>query len=289
MPIVGHLDYGSKRGIFFEFADYNLWELLRGSSDKINELRAKIRDDYNAPREMLKQMSHVSGALQYLHNNVKAEKTLDHLVCWHQDLHLSNIVIQSGLEDGKPETLSNLVGTWKIIDFGMASVKRKAEGTSESGTSRASNTKLRRYEGSCTAPEVEGTEKIQGDKGDIYSFGCILASVLAFALGGHDGALSFAKTQETESEAFYDKNIKGEPIPKLSVTRWLNGIKNGYHDRDSWIPKVVDVIDNCTQINSRDRASAKDINDALDKIVSEMSNATHPPERKVTTRPSHDR
>ncbi|KAJ3946940.1 uncharacterized protein N0V96_003316 [Colletotrichum fioriniae] len=158
-------------------------------------------------RALLHQCVKLAGALLFLHSGFSApsEGGERWVRCAHMDLKPDNIIIFGG--DGA-------VGRWKLCDFGISVLKdEESEGPagedyhSSHYSQMTFNTNARRGRGQYQAPEVPefwdpylaesarsggtdtgtGTAALVGRVGrsaDIWSFGCIFAEVLAFALGG---------------------------------------------------------------------------------------------------------
>ncbi|KAK1453484.1 hypothetical protein CMEL01_05143 [Colletotrichum melonis] len=158
-------------------------------------------------RALLHQCVKLASALLFLHSGFPASSESGEMWvrCAHMDLKPNNIIIFGG--DGA-------VGRWKLCGFGISVLKneasqgRAADDHHNSYYSQGTfNTNARRGRGQYQAPEVPefwvpylaesarsggtdtgtGTAAFVGRVGrsaDIWSFGCIFAEVLAFALGG---------------------------------------------------------------------------------------------------------
>jgi serine/threonine protein kinase len=157
----------------------------------------------NLAYAIIRQMVNLADALNWFHHEIKPEGSEHRLSCCHLDLKPDNILID--MYEG------SLVGFWKISDFGLSVMneQQKADpavvqlGTVRDVVSQRSvNTMPKRKQGTYTAPEVKlgniRREKIAGSRGDVWSFACILAELLAFSFG-----------RSAEVERFFREREKG--------------------------------------------------------------------------------
>ena len=79
---------------------------------------------------------------------------------------------------------NSTVGRWQVSDFGISVFKLPSSADGQYQAT-ASPTFPKRGPGKFTAPEFEDeTRRLASTKSDVWSFGGILAYVLAFAWGG---------------------------------------------------------------------------------------------------------
>jgi serine/threonine protein kinase len=185
----------------------------------------KVVNDYAtlsrrfSPHALLTEAGILAGALEFLHSGLRAEDTGVHMRCAHQDLKPENILIcypQRLGAQGYP------VGQWKIGDFGLATIEEEVIDNSrvvptppvgEFDTRapvdvlrEASFTPARRGPGPFQPPEVQTADDAKiSTRRDVWSFGCILAMVLAFALGGPEEVKAQRQRRRTADEQFYHR------------------------------------------------------------------------------------
>lgn len=138
------------------------------------------------------------------------------------------------------------------------------------------NLRPRRHDGTYTAPEVQEavpyidtlspfTEKDQGigHKSDVWSFGCIVAEILAFALGGPQHVKAFTRARQANNctnDYFYEEKREQSSITTTHLTmhqpscstsffqvqkgvlQWLDKAYDGASSEQTWIRCVVGTI-----------------------------------------------
>lgn len=189
---------------------------------------ARLSDNITIP--LLSECWSLSNALEWLHSQIKIETNSESVFCAHMDLKPANILIQYSDK--------SVVGKWVLSDFGISVFKEDTQDQhSEYGSigdyiSKATmNTRPTRQEGTYQAPEVKLAEAVYhqsskltagqrgiGRKSDIWSFGCILAEVLAFSQGRDKFVKDFsaARGKNAKDNYFYSK--KALPASKYLTT-----------------------------------------------------------------------
>ncbi|KAI8629046.1 kinase-like protein [Xylariaceae sp. FL1651] len=191
----------------------DLWQFLHGGKPIDDTMRPynfasrfpkAVDDDIDPAPALLKQCRDLTGALKFLHEGFPVGRAS--LFCAHMDLKPNNIIIFDGARE------EDVVGTWKLCDFGISAFKESQEIEASEVVSVGDyhaqitmNTKARRDPGPYQAPEVwqvQETVDISpqaalqrgkvGRKSDIWSFGAIFAEVLTFALDRERGVEEFA-------------------------------------------------------------------------------------------------
>jgi serine/threonine protein kinase len=188
----------------------------------------KVMDDFPtrsrrfSPHALLTEACLLAQALEFLHGGLRAQNTV-HMRCAHQDLKPENILIcypPNASERDLP------VGQWKIGDFGLAMIEEEVIDHSrvvpmppaaQLGTrapvdvlreaSFASFTGAKRGQGPFQPPEVQSVDDAKiSTRRDVWSFGCILAMVFAFALGGPSEVLNqLQRRRSNVDELFYHR------------------------------------------------------------------------------------
>ncbi|KAG8158386.1 hypothetical protein KVR01_011508 [Diaporthe batatas] len=168
--------------------------------DFAEKFPAAIKNSSQLRMSLLAQSKNLASALEFLHSGFKTNANDWKIKCAHLDLKPSNILI---FESSQRE---EVVGTWKLSDFGISvfgaehlrgspTVQLGSAGDYFMKFADTIRTSPKRIPGVYQAPEIEHPQPSSDDSNssehgartsDIWSFGAILAEVLAFA---HDGAL----------------------------------------------------------------------------------------------------
>lgn len=147
--------------ILLPWADMDLDEFMR-RGDHYRHIPPR-----NRLRDLLSELAQLAGALDFLHGGIEIDVTHPKAVC-HMDLKPANILVYK--QEGNP----SWTGEWKITDFGISSTAAM-----QAGYKFYSATKRRKHlDGPYFAPERDISPA-----SDIWSFGCIIARVLAMGLG----------------------------------------------------------------------------------------------------------
>ncbi len=156
-------------------------------------------------------------------------------------------------------------GSWKISDFGLSSINRYNREIPTIGDKvqqlniGTSKTTDRNLEGAHRAPELSSQYKVRfsGRRSDVWSYGCILAEVIAFVLGGdgevhefrvyrqHKGSDNFSSDSfYTVSQAtFGTPDVSGmtlrderfEYLLNPKVKEWFDRMRRQYASNLSWL------------------------------------------------------
>lgn len=157
-----------------------------------------VAESTNRAIAMLDSCIGIAEALKFLHEGFHEGTSHVHLA--HMDLKPDNILI---FREGNKKA-----GTWKVADFGISVIKE----VSNTGHGRATmNTRARRPQSTYQAPEVQKSYQSPhlakvGRKSDIWSFGTILAEILAFVEGRSSLVKAFEDERSSDSyDTFYEK------------------------------------------------------------------------------------
>lgn len=103
----------------------------------------------------------------------------------------------------------------------------------------------------------------------MWSFGCMLAVILAFATGGKNYVSGLARSRDSKNDYFY--RLEGrKAILKPDLVSWLDDLRNGRQE-DAWIERTLDVIYKILVDSPTQRLSALQAQEELDIICSEES------------------
>ncbi|KIX01306.1 uncharacterized protein Z518_09031 [Rhinocladiella mackenziei CBS 650.93] len=148
------------------------------------------------PHNVLIEAYSLAQGLDFIHNHMITDKGR-RIRCGHVDLTPENILVcfpTTGSGAAAP------VGRWKIVDFGISNVEESVAGSqivqlppAEQCGAVAPGTILRDVAlqpfktgpGAFQPPEVKNQQTAKvNTRRDVWSFGCVLAMILAFAIGG---------------------------------------------------------------------------------------------------------
>ena len=243
-----------------------------------------LTDSSKSQRAVIQQAFNLADALQWLHSeNVQFGEPNRYLA--HMDLNPENVLV-----DGDPSRASTPVGKWKISDFGLSAhsepVRRRSRRThmdapttlrdyTNTYTSPQSSLQdICRANGPYQSPEIAlerekaskfgsysiGEEWLDERQCDVWSFACILCSILAFALDmtkGYnyllqqrapfnerdDNFFSFKKSFEWhEDSQINDQNTE----IKRGVVKWMDHTKQWHEE---WAGRFVTMLKQTMVVN----------------------------------------
>jgi serine/threonine protein kinase len=272
--------HGSNFIIISPLADLDLYNFFRGSYPDFQDRQRRF-----TPIALLKESLGLAAALNFLHNGLRMREG-QKVACAHLDLKPENILVKWGAGG------ATVVGRWKIHDFGTSRIKEpSATNHKVSGSGgllpgdflrQFSFTRAGRAPGPFQAPEVQfSQERVVGRESDMWSFGCILAFVLAFAIGGPKHILQLAKTlnesvsEDTETDDYFytiDSIDKSKFIIKPKVAEWLNSLKMDNGGEIPWVNDTLDLIFSTLVVDAKVRPKASEALNRLDSVCSEKTN-----------------
>lgn len=272
--------------IIYELAAYDLEKFLRFSPGLLREERhapasPEKMDSKNIwPGNLLLESSDLVDALDYLHERLLA----------HNDIKPDNILVvypdSYNLADRYP------AGKWKLADFGISKIQDKRTPTTEKHLSTDLSSKTHRELSiaktkpgsaprSYTAPELDqdqALELIDARKADIWSFGCMLSEVVAYAVQMHPHLVSEFRSALEEGykdPKFYDPNTKDV---KPNFSKYLATLPDQVHqgprqkaDNVEWVKQCVELVKKIVVKDTEARPDAGTIRIALLRIEEEMS------------------
>lgn len=198
-------------------------------------------------QSLLGQSAQLAGALRFLHEGFDTKQDDWHVRCTHMDLKPANILIFPS------SPASGIVGKWKISDFGISVLRARqkaahSQKTGEMGSLGDYFSRIQanfrpspgRHLGTFQAPEfefpleyasMEDAKDVQR-KSAVWSFGAILAEVLAYAFGRSASVREFRERRLQQSprrgfpdNLFYTPGPDNDPshcFLRAEVARWLD-------------------------------------------------------------------
>jgi serine/threonine protein kinase len=256
--------HGPDFTIISPLADLDLHTFFHGTYKDF-----RSRSQGFTPLHLLYGASCLAGALKFLHEGLRQRGIAGKIYCAHLDLKPENILVVWGKPDVEP------AGRWLVHDFGTSKIK----GASSSQTlapgdflsRHFSYTQPRRAPGPFQAPEVrKSNERVVGRESDIWSLGCILAVVLAFACGGPSWVEGLAEARthgECANDYFY--SMKDDRVVlKDGVIGWLESLSRGSRG-ETWITETIGLIQNTLVERPSNRPSAGVVQGTLDEILNQ--------------------
>jgi serine/threonine protein kinase len=272
--------HGTQFIIISPLADLDLHEFFEGKHGDIE----KRRKDFT-PKALLEEAKCLASALNFLHYGLQTQNR--QLACAHLDLKPENILVQWCSSYTHP------VGCWKIHDFGTSRIKDSSTEVLGLGhrdllapgdflrqfsltTSRQfSLTTPRRPPGTFQAPEVQSSqERVVGRESDMWSFGCILAFILAFATGGRDNVQMLLKSLYRRDSTgmkndFFYTIQEADTIVKPTIKAWLEDLHPDNDQERLWVSKTLKLIFDLLKVHPNERLKANEVCDTLKKICLE--------------------
>jgi serine/threonine protein kinase len=203
--------------LFFDLAKTDLNTFLYGLKDP-----ASLKDPVKLKKLIVEAVNLVD-ALYFLHDDLSSEwgdGGTAQKVCYHADLKPENILVYE-----RPEDPNDVVGRWKIADFGISRIEDRPDGESTALGANMTMLVEQRVRGIYTAPESDA-----GRLSDIWSFGCIFHQILAAGLGGGPliKKLDDERSKITDdgssirSPSFYKREEKGtKAVLKSCAKTWV--------------------------------------------------------------------
>ncbi|CZR51481.1 uncharacterized protein PAC_01357 [Phialocephala subalpina] len=284
--------------ILSELADMNLQEFLDG---RHNEFTV-------TPQSLMSECAHLADALRFLHKGIEIPRDAisdagsqeGPMTCHHMDLKPENILLYK--HPRYP------VCIWKISDFGISrikeSVSRQPKGKQRNDKSllevprmlgelkrsmnsqkgQTSRTNAKRNSGTWQAPEVhQSPEKVVGIESDVWSFGCILVSIVALALGPNELASLETTRGKTKQGIHYDyvnddrfyRTRDGVMELNPHIESWVDFLpqRQGHNtDITTFLLNSRDILFSTLKIKPEDRINSGNLHLALKRIFYAPSN-----------------
>lgn len=258
--------------IFSKLADCNLFELLTGKCDDFSQYCLTV-----TPLAIVQESYCLVGALKFLHHGL--DTSSGKMFCAHMDLKPENVLVT--WRQRRPGQLP--VGLWQIADFGISKIKRPRRPATmylepmplgnmaaQVAGLEMTPTAAVRGSGAFQAPEVGGnTARAVGQESDMWSFGCIFATVLAFASGGpaEVGKLYVAR-DHGDQDYFYDtKHVGGheESCVKPQFVSYFSSLG----PNESWMASSRNLVFDLLRVDPQHRWKAEKTQSELGRIFTE--------------------
>ena len=274
--------HGGTLNIIYPLADLDLHTFLYGKYDRFSSHAANIK-----PFHVFEQAQRLASALNFLHKELYINGRA--YECAHLDLKPENVLIfwLSNRGQGNDPGVQNPAGFWKLSDFGVSVVRSRESGGGHQNAigdqllvpadieRERSSMGPTRVPGPWQPPELE-QGRVTKDS-DMWSFGCVLATVLAFAIGGPAKVRELYGRRESpglyDNDYFYAK-IDDNVVVKPEVISWLEEGENAASSKiqETWIHMTRTLIIKLLKIERRDRASAKTARNSLQEIMAHSKN-----------------
>ena len=251
--------HGSQFNIISQLADLDLHKFLYGIYPEFSQQRSRF-----TLSALFEEAWCLASALNFLHEELRLRT--GPISCAHMDLKPENILIEGFFS----LNTDMAVGRWKIGDFGIAiieSMGAEARGSrTGEGQQLAPGDVIRersinppREPGPFQAPEMQPNKGLHVSKSsDMWSFGCIIAMILAFSIGGPEEVQQLYKCRKDNyvDDYFYTE----DRVVKTEILNWLENQTNDQKLKEHWhwIGKCRDLIQKLLTIEKKERPSAEE-------------------------------
>ena len=251
---------GTQFNIVSRLADMDLHQFLHGTYREFPQLCTRF-----TPEALFEEAWCLASALNFLHEELKTRQRK--ISCAHMDLKPENILVQQLVTTPSPD---RVVGKWMISDFGIATIKPLDAEALESLTSKEQqlapgdiiqdrSIDPPRGPGPYQAPEMQQHKGLRVSKSsDMWSFGCIIAMILAFAIGGPEMVRELRESRKIgyEDDYFY---MEGPPAKvKPEIIEWLGHLAENENLKEhwQWIKDCQSLVEDLLVIPKDSRPSA---------------------------------
>ena len=258
--------------IIMDKADYDLWTYLPYEADTVA--------DIGSLRDLLKEAAELAGALAWLHVGIQVSG--EHLACCHMDLKPNNVLLFDVGTKGFP------VGKWKVADFGLSVIRTPQKRPYEKDDVRHGRrgietivTAAKRKAGPYVAPEVYKDDGKVGRNSDIWSYGCILADVIASHMTGKSALRELIETRNKAATAWFYDCDHGNLSPHFQL--WLDSLSETCDTKNQnekiALPGCKTILDDIfiVDLDERQRPQAKDIRARLLEACNSIPFTDHLP------------
>ena len=305
MKHIAAIVHGNEFMIILPHADlYDLEIFLRGGyepnpntniQEKIYDFDTTFRT-LNEPmvlqHALVKEAHQLASALKWLHEDLRIFGSSNRYLA-HMDLKPANVLLVG--DPGSP------AGKWMLSDFGVSSFDKETNARAADRpsirdvghrlTSRGFQDVTVRGHGPYQPPEVSLMD-VDSRKCDVWSFGCILCEVLAFAIGKTEAVTDLRRKRYVgDDDYFYQTMVpRGKQINsiddsntklKSEIVGWWKGLD---YSSASWAVEYIKVLQRALRPKPSDRPDILTIVNSLselDPLIPSQTNGVPSPESKV--------
>ena len=215
--------------IFEDYAEFgDLETFLYGGLTADRDFRYDFNERFpRCPVDgLFTQMNNLASALDHLHERLEIPD-FPNVRCAHLDLTPRNILIF--------RSKSSEVGNWKISDFGISTIHKKATGRDLQtigdivrSKDESSRHTLKTRQGQYAAPELDSgnaTKLGSEQRPDIWSYAAIFHEVVAFAIGGSDCIRNFQheRGSNRQDDYFFQRATEDELQGETDILKCRTG------------------------------------------------------------------
>ncbi|KAH4024270.1 hypothetical protein HBH98_107340 [Parastagonospora nodorum] len=228
--------------------------------------------------DLIAESVNLADALDFLRNGIFTEKSLS-LV--HNDLTPHNILVV--YPDNQDARNRYPVGQWKMANFGLSFIKprRMIQDTLSSFDKSPISDEYRGELGTDAAGIVNtvwdqvGPQKIDGISADIWSFGCILAEILTYAVEMDPKQVKYLREALLRPHPlFYNTTSCGIKSELLSLLESLPTVWHSFKGTNTGASRVhscVELIKAIVVADPTKRLAAKLVRNSLQEIHESMA------------------
>ena len=241
---------------------------------------------------LVEEAHQLASALKWLHEDLRIFGSFKRYLA-HMDLKPANVLLV-----GDPRSPA---GKWMLSDFGVSlfdkeTNERAADTPSirDVGhrlTSRGSQDVIFRGHGPYQPPEVD-LMNVDSRKCDVWSFGCVLCEVLAFAIGKTEAVTELRSKRYVGGNDFFYQTMapRGQQINEIDdsntklkseIVGWWQGLD---YSSGSWVVEYIKVLQRALRPKPSDRPNIVDIVYSLNALAPSIRSETNgvpSPESKV--------
>lgn len=296
MKHIAAIIHGDEFMIILPLADlYNLEIFLRGGfepdpgTNKLNRIYdfdkvfPVLDTSVKLQHAVVEEAHQLASALKWLHEDLTIFGSSNRYLA-HMDLKPANILLK-----GDPRWPA---GKWMLSDFGVSAFDKatnaKVSDTPSIGdvghkfTTRGFQDRVIRGHGPYQPPEVE-LQDVDNRKCDVWSFGCVLCDILAFAIGKTDAVYALRKSRYVHGDDyFYEitsptaKRImeidESNTKLKSQIVEWWDGLERSLaRSSAEWVIKYIKVLRDALRSKPSDRRDIRDIVRGLNALATSIT------------------
>ena len=242
-----------------------------------------LNTSVNLQTAVVKEAHQLASALKWLHEDLKIWGSSDRYLA-HMDLKPANVLLVGDSQSP--------AGKWMLSDFGVSSFDKatnaRVRDTPSIGdvglrfTSRGFQDNIIRGRGPYQPPEVE-LDNVDSRKCDVWSFGCVLCDILAFAIGKTKAVNELRRSRYgPDDDYFYEtraptkKKIKSindvNTSLKPQIIDWWTELEGS---SPRWVINYIKVLRKAMKPKPSDRPDIKNIVEGLDRLAPSINFQTN--------------